>query len=147
MLCIFYDFLVFCWLFAKLTFSKKSSWTLSECQTVCGKLSVLICAQSICKGYQQNTKVVASLERICSWKFLIKCYNQLPRHDRFMCYCLEQIKVNLVINGVARTLKSLRTSKGDYWNKQWFSLIAPPFKIGTSLKGKNLLPEGAYSLR
>ena len=44
-------------------------------------------------------------------------------------------------NGVARTLKKLRTSKGDSWIKQRFSSMAPLFKIGTSLKGKNLLPE------
>ena len=49
------------------------------------------------------------------------------------------------INGIAKTLKKLRTSKGDYSIKQWFSLIAPVFKMGTSLKGKNLLPEGVNS--
>ena len=38
-----------------------------------------------------------------------------------------------------------RTSKGDYWIKQCFSSIAFLFKMGTSLKGKNLLPEGANS--
>ena len=48
-------------------------------------------------------------------------------------------------NGVARTLKRLRTSTGDYWIKQGFSLISPLFKMGTSLEGKNLLPEGANS--
>ena len=48
-------------------------------------------------------------------------------------------------NGVARTLKTIRTSKGDYWHKQRFSSIASLFKIGTSLKGKNLLLEGANS--
>ena len=42
------------------------------------------------------------------------------------------------INGVIRTLKNLRTSKGDYVIKQWFSSIAPLLKMGTSLKGKNL---------
>ena len=33
-------------------------------------------------------------------------------------------------DGVARTLENyaICTSKGDYWNKQWFSLIAPLFK-------------------
>ena len=46
-------------------------------------------------------------------------------------------------NGVARTLKKLRTSKGDYWIKQWFSSSAVLFKMGTSLKEKNLLPKGA----
>ena len=40
-------------------------------------------------------------------------------------------------NGVARTQKKLRTSKGDYVIKQWFSSIASLFKIGTSLKGKS----------
>ena len=35
--------------------------------------------------------------------------------------------------------------KGDYWNKKRFSSVAPLFKIGTSLKGKKLLPEGAGS--
>ena len=45
--------------------------------------------------------------------------------------------------GVARTLKKLSTSKGDYWIKQWFSSIAVLFKMGTSLKEKNLLPERA----
>ena len=48
-------------------------------------------------------------------------------------------------NGIARTLKMLGTSKGDYWIKQWFSSIASLFKMGTSLKGKNFLPEGTNS--
>ena len=48
-------------------------------------------------------------------------------------------------NGVARMLKKLRTSKGDYCIKQRFSAITSLFKMGTSLKGKNLLPEGANS--
>ena len=43
----------------------------------------------------------------------------------------------------ARLLKKLRTSKGDYWIKQWFSSIASLFEMETSLRGKNLLPEGA----
>ena len=47
--------------------------------------------------------------------------------------------------GVVSMLKKLRTSKGDYSIKQWFSSIASLFKMGTSLKGKNLLPEGANS--
>ena len=41
-----------------------------------------------------------------------------------------------LFKGVARTLK-----KGDYWVKQWFCSIVSLFKMGTSLKGKNLLPE------
>ena len=51
-----------------------------------------------------------------------------------------------VFNGVARTLKKLRTSKGDYCTKQRFSTIMSLFKMGTSLKGKNLLTEGTSSL-
>ena len=44
-------------------------------------------------------------------------------------------------NGVARMLKKLRTSGGDYWNKQWFTSIASIFfEMGTSLEGKNSLP-------
>ena len=48
-------------------------------------------------------------------------------------------------NGVARTLKKVHISKGDYWIKQLFSSIMFLFKMGTSLKGKNLPPEGANS--
>ena len=48
-----------------------------------------------------------------------------------------------VLKSVARTLKKLRISKGDYLVKQRFPSIAPLFKMGTSLKEKNLLPEGA----
>ena len=51
-----------------------------------------------------------------------------------------------LINGVASIKKTIRTSKGDYWIKQWFNSIASLFIIGTSLKGKNLLPEGATSI-
>ena len=49
------------------------------------------------------------------------------------------------VNGPFITLKNLRASKGDDWIKQRFSSIAPIFIMGTSLKGKNLLPEGANS--
>ena len=51
----------------------------------------------------------------------------------------------MMCNVVARTLKKLRTSKGDYWIKHRFSSVVSLFKMGTSLKGKNLLPEGANS--
>ena len=34
---------------------------------------------------------------------------------------------------VARTLKILRSSKGDYWIEQWFSSISSVYKMGTSL--------------
>ena len=52
-------------------------------------------------------------------------------------------KVYEITNGVARTLKRLRTSNGDFCIKQCFSTITPLSKIGTYLKGKNLPPEGA----
>ena len=51
----------------------------------------------------------------------------------------------LVNNDVARTRKKLRTSKGDYPIKQRFSSLVSLFKMGTPLKGKNLLPGGANS--
>ena len=46
-----------------------------------------------------------------------------------------------VCSGVARTLKKVRTSKGDYWISRGSLPLRPFFKMGTSLKGKNLLPE------
>ena len=49
-------------------------------------------------------------------------------------------------NGVARTMKKLCTSKGDYWNKQWFSSIASLYKLGHSLKGKKLASKGSEFL-
>ena len=49
-----------------------------------------------------------------------------------------------VHNGVARTLKNLYI-KGRLLDQAVILLIASLFKIGTSLKGKNLLPEGANS--
>ena len=52
---------------------------------------------------------------------------------QWVCLCL------VIINGVARMLKKLRTSKENYWIKQWFSLFVFLCKIGTSLNGKNLL--------
>ena len=59
---------------------------------------------------------------------------------------LAHVKFKIVGNGVARTLfVKLRTSKGDDWIKQRFSSIACLFIMGTSLKGKNLLSEGANS--
>ena len=41
--------------------------------------------------------------------------------------------------------QNFSTLKGDYCIKQWFSTIMSLFEMGTSLKGKNLLPEGANS--
>ena len=54
--------------FFKISFFKKKSGTLSECQTIWTQIrtdimSVLIWVQTICKGYQRTTKVVASKER------------------------------------------------------------------------------------
>ena len=46
-----------------------------------------------------------------------------------------------VNNDIARTLKKLGTSKAEKCTKQFFSLIASCFKLGPSLKGKNLLQE------
>ena len=45
----------------------------------------------------------------------------------------------------SQNIKKVTHIKADYWIKQWFSSIAPLFKMGASLKGKNLLPEGANS--
>ena len=45
-------------------------------------------------------------------------------------------------SGVARMLKKIRTSKGDYCIKQRFPSIASLLIMGTSLKGKNLFSEG-----
>ena len=65
---------------------------------------------------------------------------------RLWLLTLHQCRLQkLLNNGVARKLNKLRTSRGDYWNKQRFSSITSLFKIGTSLKGKILPPEGANS--
>ena len=53
--------------------------------------------------------------------------------------------VNVLVNGVARPFNNLRTAKGDYSYKQCFPSFMSLFEMGTSLKGKNLLPEGANS--
>ena len=50
--------------------------------------------------------------------------------------------ISAFVNGVARTLKKLDTSKRDYCIKQGLSKIVFLFKMGTFLKGNNLLPEG-----
>ena len=52
-------------------------------------------------------------------------------------------RIVTMFNGVARMLKKLHTSTGDYWIKQRFFSIASLFKMRTSLIEKNLLPEGA----
>ena len=65
----FNTFVVICWLFSKYFFQKHLSGTLSECQTVCIQirthvLLVLIWEQTVCKGYQQTTKVAANKKRV-----------------------------------------------------------------------------------
>ena len=62
------------------------------------------------------------------------------------CY-FEQLGTSLHDNGVVITLKKLRTSRGDYCNGTSSDSLQlrPFFQMGTSLKGKNLLPEGANS--
>ena len=45
----------------------------------------------------------------------------------------------------SQNAKKLSTSKGDYWIKQNFTSNCAHFQMGTSLKGKNLLPVGANS--
>ena len=52
--------------------------------------------------------------------------------------------VKYLSNGVAKTLKRLGTSKGDCI-KQSFCTFTSLFKMGTSLKEKNLLTEGENS--
>ena len=51
--------------------------------------------------------------------------------------------VVILFNGIAGMLIKLRTSKGDYLERAL--QLWPFFKMGTSLNGKNLLPEGANS--
>ena len=41
--------------------------------------------------------------------------------------------------------EKLRTSKGNCWIKQLFNSIVPLLIMGTSLKEKNLLPDGTIS--
>ena len=51
------------------------------------------------------------------------------------------------VNGVARTLKMLRTSKGcrQLLNQAVILFNYLLFQMGTSFKGKNLLPKGVNS--
>ena len=62
---------VICWFVFQESFQKIFSGTLSECQTVCiqirtDRASVLIWVQTVCKDYQQTTKVTTSSERVYS---------------------------------------------------------------------------------
>ena len=74
----------------------------------------------------------------------IKCRIMSGTDIRNCTACLNEIDVIIIFNDEARTLKKIRTSKGDYWVKQWFPSTVSLFKTGTSLKGKNLLPEGEF---
>ena len=68
---IFHAFVVIGWLFSKLTFSKSLSGTLSECWTVGIQIMLaLIWVQTVWKGYQQMTKVVASKKIILNKRAL-----------------------------------------------------------------------------
>ena len=51
-------------------------------------------------------------------------------------------RLQATFNGIARTLKKLRTSK-RLLEQAVFLLIASLFIMGTFLKGMNLLPQGA----
>ena len=53
-----------------------------------------------------------------------------------MCkvYTNARSKELLYVNGVAKTMKKLRISKGDYWIKQWVSTVASLFKCERLLK-------------
>ena len=115
-------------------FQKILSGTLPECQTVwlqirTDRTLVLIWVQTVCKILLADVKIAKSkgLDKQTGdtqWTMGLKRYDG---------------------SGVARTPKKLRTSNGDYWIKRWFSSIAPLFEMGTSIRGKNLLPEGANS--
>ena len=51
-----------------------------------------------------------------------------------------QYQKMFLYNCVARTLKKLHTSKGEYYiNMIFYNYVS--FQIGTSLTGKNLLPK------
>ena len=66
---IFHAFVVVCWHFHNQLFQKESFRNTSECQTVWIQIrtdvtSVLIWAQTVCKGYQQTIKVAAGQESV-----------------------------------------------------------------------------------
>ena len=81
--------------------------------------------------------MIAKLERTLSTAFQNKDHAQNTHTHRE-----KQLTYNDSTNGVARTLKKLRTSKGDYCIELLFSTVTFLFKMGTFLKGKNLPPEG-----
>ena len=74
MLVFFQAFIVICWLFTKLTFSKNSSGTVSD--RVSNGLNpdqdhnvvwVLVWVQAVCKCYQLMAKLATSKERVKLW--------------------------------------------------------------------------------
>ena len=68
---IFHAFVVICYPF----FLKKIFQEYYQCQMVWiqirTNMSVLICVQTVCKSYEQMTKVTTSKERLKYWKFNI----------------------------------------------------------------------------
>ena len=74
----------------------------------------------------------------------IFCIFQIAQVSYFV-KLFAQVVYFVHFNSVARTLRKLRTSKGDYWIKQLFSSTASLLKMETSLKGKNFLPGCANS--
>ena len=97
---------------------------------------------------KQITLALISLHGYTGWSVSLLFANPKDRFKRISVnleYIFEEIKIWKENDGVARTLKKVRTSKGDYWIKQLFSSIVSLFNMGTSLKGQNYLPEGANS--
>ena len=91
------------------------------------------------KEQPQKVLVVSLLKHIL-WELKITPLKEMKIFLNF-----SFARLHILLNAVARRLKRLRTPKGDYWIKQWFSSIVSLFKMGTSLKEKNLLPEEANS--
>ena len=49
---------------------------------------------------------------------------------KFVNFLFFFLNFSFSINGVARTIKIVRTSEGDYWIKHWFSSISSLFQNG-----------------
>ena len=94
---------------------------------ICYKLAHGTARRGYWKSYFRNTiRVVASLYPDLG----LNCSQQTTLADEGSVSCVEQD----LINSVARTLKKLRTSKGDYCIKQWFSKITSLFKVELLVK-------------
>ena len=72
-----------------------------------------------------------------NFKYFLGCFKFL-----IFFWWLISVNINNPLHGVARTLKKLRISTGDYWIKQWFSSIPSFFS-----KEELLLKEGICSQR